>query len=100
LHKYEHYLDKPKEDLQKNAIVSGFFFGISQILNFIVFGLLFYIGTLFMKNSGVSLLDVFTAVYLIFFAGITIGNNSHFIPDIDEAKLAASHIFEILDSED
>ncbi len=36
-----------------------------------------------MRDYGVSLLDVFTAVYSIFFAGVTIGNNSHFIPDID-----------------
>ena len=69
--------------MKKNALVSGFFFGLSQVLNFIVFGLLFYIGTIFMQKYGVSLLDVFTAVYEIFFAGITIGNNSHFMPDID-----------------
>ena len=76
-------MDKPQQELKKNALVSGFFFGLSQVLNFIVFGLLFYIGTIFMQKYGVSLLDVFTAVYEIFFAGITIGNNSHFMPDID-----------------
>ena len=53
-----------------------------------------------MRDFGVSLLDVFTAVYCVFFAGITIGNNSNFMPDINEAKLSASHIFEILDDED
>lgn len=53
-----------------------------------------------MRDFGVSLLDVFTAVYSIFFAGITIGNNSNFLPDINEAKLSASHIFLILDDED
>lgn len=76
-----------------NSAISGFFFGLSQVVNFIVFGLLFFIGTLFMRNYGVSLLDVFVAVYEIFFAGITIGNNSNFLPDINEAKLSASHIF-------
>jgi len=29
-----------------------------------------------------------------------VGNNSHFLPDMNEAKVAASHIFKILDSED
>ncbi len=76
-----------------NSAISGFFFGLSQVVNFIVFGLLFFIGTLFMRSYGVSLLDVFVAVYEIFFAGITIGNNSSFLPDINEAKLSASHIF-------
>jgi hypothetical protein len=56
-------LDKPQQQLKKTALISGFFFGLSQILNFIVFGLLFYIGTIFMQKYGVSLLDVFTAVY-------------------------------------
>jgi hypothetical protein len=68
--------------MKKKSILSGFFFGFSQIATFVVFGILFYIGTLFIKENGVSLLDVFTAVYSIFFAGISMGNNSHFMPDI------------------
>lgn len=63
LHKYERYLDKPLETLKYNSIVSGFFFGLAQVINFIVFGILFYIGTIFMRDYGVSLLDVFTAIY-------------------------------------
>lgn len=82
LHQYERYLDKPLEALKYNSVVSGFFFGLAQVINFIVFGVLFYIGTIFMRDYGVSLLDVFTAIYEIFFAGITIGNNSNFLPDI------------------
>lgn len=67
---------------------------------YLVFGILFYIGTIFIRDNGVDLLNVFTAVYSIFFAGISLGNNSHFMPDIFEAKLSASNIFTILDSED
>ena len=100
LHKYERYIDEPRKDLHCSALVSGFFFGLSQVVNFVTFGILFFVGTIFMRDYGVSLLDVFTAVYCIFFAGITIGNNSNFMPDINEAKLSASHIFEILDHED
>ena len=73
---------------------------MAQVVNFISFGFMFFIGTVFMRDYGVDLLDVFTVVYVILFAGLTIGNNSNFIPDINEAKLAASHIFEILDAED
>jgi ATP-binding cassette, subfamily B (MDR/TAP), member 1 len=53
-----------------------------------------------MRDYGVSLLDVFTAIFVLSFAAVSIGNNSNFIPDINEAKLSASHIFEILDAED
>jgi hypothetical protein len=63
LHKYENYIDGPQAMLTKNSLISGFFFGLSQISTFIVFGVLFYIGTIFMRNYGVSLLDIFTAVY-------------------------------------
>jgi len=69
--------------LIKNSTISGFFFGLSQVMTFFVFGILFYIGTIFMRDCGVTLLAVFTAVYEIFFAGVTVGNNSHFIPDMN-----------------
>lgn len=63
MHKYERYLDKPQGMLYRNSVISGFFFGLSQIITYITFGILFYIGTIFMRNYGVTLLDVFTAVY-------------------------------------
>jgi len=48
-----------------------------------VFGILFYVGTIFIRDNGVDLLDVFTAVYAVFFSGVSLGNNSHFMPDIN-----------------
>ena len=56
---------------------------MAQVVNFIAFGFMFFIGTIFMRDFGVDLLDVFTVVYVILFAGLTIGNNSNFIPDIN-----------------
>jgi L-serine deaminase len=43
---------------------------------------------------------MFTAVYGIMFAGMTAGNNSHFMPDTAACKNSAANLFEILDSED
>lgn len=100
LNKYQRYIDEPQAILARNSAISGFFFGLSQVITFLVFGILFYIGTIFVRDHGATLLDIFTAIYQIFFAGITIGNNSHFLPDMNEAKIAAAHIFKILDSED
>jgi len=82
-HKYERYLDEPESSIRCSAVVSGCFFGLGQIVNFIAFGFMFFIGTIFMREYGVSLLDVFTVVYVILFAGLTIGNNSNFIPDVN-----------------
>ena len=82
MHKYIKYLDAPTEQIIKKSVLSGFFFGMSQAITFLVFGILFYVGTIFIRDNGVNLLSVFTAIYSIFFAGITLGNNSHFLPDI------------------
>jgi hypothetical protein len=81
--KYERYLDKPEKMLYRSSVISGFFFGLSQIITYITFGILFYIGTIFIRDYGASLVNVFTAVYSIFFAGVTIGNNSNFLPDMN-----------------
>ena len=66
----------------KNGIISGFFYGIAQFIMYIVFGLIFYVGSLFVKNNSVSIDNLFTAIFSIFFAGMTVGNNSHILPDI------------------
>ncbi len=68
---------------------------------FIIFGLLFYLGAIFVRdNKDVTVTDMFTAVYAIMFAGMTAGNNSHFMPDTAACKNSAANLFEILDSQD
>ena len=53
---------------------------------FIIFGLIFFLGTVFIRDAGVSVADVFTAIYAIVFGAMTVGNNAHFLPDIASAK--------------
>jgi hypothetical protein len=61
---------------------------------FIIFGLLFYLGALFVRdNQGVTVTDMFTAVYAIMFAGMTAGNNAHFMPDTAACKNSAANLF-------
>ena len=80
--------------------MSGFFFGISQLILFVVFGLIFYLGVIFMNANNLQLADVFTAIYAITFSGMTAGNNAHFMPDIANSKRAAASLFEIQDAKD
>jgi ATP-binding cassette subfamily B (MDR/TAP) protein 1 len=77
----------------KKGNVSGLLFGFSQIVMFVIFALIFYIGTLFIRDAGATLTDVFTAIYAITFSAMTAGNNSHFLPDIGAAKNAAANLF-------
>lgn len=79
----------------KKGNASGFFFGISQCVMFIIFGLLFFLGAVFVRDNpdDVTVTDMFTAVYAIMFAGMTAGNNSHFMPDTAACKNSAANLF-------
>ena len=65
---------------------------------FIIFALIFYIGTIFIRDYGVSINDVFTAIYAITFSAMTAGNNAHFLPDVAGGKNSAASLFQILDA--
>ena len=43
---------------------------------------------------------MFTAIYAIMFAGMTAGNNAHFLPDEAACKNSAMNLFMIQDSQD
>jgi len=73
---------------------------MTQIVMFFVFGLIFYLGTVFMRDNNLDVANVFTAIYAIMFSGMTAGNNTHFMPDAAAAKGSAVNLFEIQDSED
>lgn len=43
---------------------------------------------------------MFTAIFAIMFAGMSAGNNSHFMPDMAVCNSAAANLFLIQDSKD
>ena len=67
---------------------------------FVIFALVFYIGTLFIRDQHLEFVNVFTAIYALIFAGMTAGNNTQMMPDIASCKTSAAYLFQILDSED
>lgn len=68
---------------------------------FTVFGLLFYIGAIIIiKNKEIQPENIFTAIYVIMFAGTSIGKNINMMPDLISCKRSAANLFRILDSED
>ena len=84
----------------KKGMISGLFFGLSQFILFLVFGLIFYLGIVFMNANNLLIDNVFVAIYAIMFSGMTAGNNAHFLPDINNSRRAAASLFEIQDSTD
>lgn len=67
---------------------------------FIVIALVFYLGSLFVDQNGVSVDRMFTSIFAIFFSAMTVGNNSHILPDMGECKISAANLFLILDTKD
>jgi ATP-binding cassette subfamily B (MDR/TAP) protein 1 len=86
MHKYSNLLELPYNVGIKKGNVSGLLFGLTQIVMFAIFGLIFFLGTVFIRDAGVTVADVFTAIYAIVFGAMTVGNNAHFLPDIASAK--------------
>lgn len=82
----------------KNGIVSGFFYGIALLIMYIVVALIFYLGAVFVDANNLDISDMFTAVFAIFFSGMTVGNNSHILPDMNDCRIGAAGLFMILDT--
>lgn len=100
--KYDEKMEEPYRLAIKKGNTAGIFFGLSQVIMFTIFGILFYLGAIFVRdNPGeVTIEKMFTAIYAIVFAGMTAGNNAHFMPDAAACKNSAANLFQILDSED
>ena len=60
----------------KSGHLSGFLYGASQFVMFVIFALVFYIGTLFTRKYNLDFVDVFTAVYGLIFSAMTAGRNT------------------------
>ena len=99
--KYEQKLETPESLLVGKGVLTGFLFGLSQLITYFIMGFLFFIGSVFIRdNAEVSVEDMFTAVYALVFAAMSAGNNAHFMPDAAAANNAAANLFLILDTED
>lgn len=104
INQYDKMLEEPHQLGVKKGIVSGVLFGFSQFILFLIFGLLFFLGSVVVRdnysdaNFFDGVLNMFTAIYAIVFAAMTAGNNAHFLPDVGAAKNSAANLFLILDS--
>jgi ATP-binding cassette, subfamily B (MDR/TAP), member 1 len=103
---YEEKMRDPYEVVVRKGNVTGVLFGFSQMVMFLVFGIIFYIGALFIgKNIIQNTVDqqgkvteaavekMFVALFAIMFAAMGTGNNAQFMPDVAEGNLSASRIF-------
>jgi hypothetical protein len=63
-------------------------------------GLIAYLAIVFKTNNNLTSEDIFCAIFLIGFAGMTMGNAIMYFPDINGAKTSIKRIFKLLDLKD
>lgn len=77
-------------------MLSGITLGVSQCLISLMLSLIYYIGALFVKHYGVSLVDLFTAIYAIMFSGVQAGCNIGFVGQIAGNGVGTARYFKLL----
>jgi len=95
--RYDELLEEPMKIAIKKGNIAGLLYGLSQMILSCILALIFFIGSLFIQNLDVNVLNVFTAIYAIMFAAIQAGGNLQFVPNIIQLKVAAVNIFKVLD---
>ncbi|KAK2168081.1 hypothetical protein NP493_1245g00033 [Ridgeia piscesae] len=77
------------------AAKAGLFFGFSQTIpQFVV---AFYYGAHLVSQDEIEFQDIFKVALALIMASMTIGRATSFAPDAYQAKVAANHIFDLLD---
>jgi hypothetical protein len=77
----------------KYGNLGGIMFGIGQSLISCLLALIFYIGAILIKENEGHVLDIFTAIFAVMFAGVQTGGNLFFLSKIGASKLAACNYF-------
>jgi ABC-type multidrug transport system fused ATPase/permease subunit len=91
----------PESLISKKSNYAGLLaFGFSQIMMFIIYGIIFYLGAVFNREYGSNMRDVFAAIFAIMYTRMGAGSKNQFMMDVGQAKNAAKNIFKILESQD
>jgi ATP-binding cassette, subfamily B (MDR/TAP), member 1 len=93
-------LKKPESLIVKKANIAGVSLGYSQLMMFVIYAIVFYVGAIFHRDQGLHMRNMFASIFAIMFAAFGAGNNNQFMVDVGQAYNAAKNIFEILDTED
>ena len=70
--------------------------GIGQSLISCLLALIFYIGSLLISQGQGDVLDIFTAIFAVMFAGVQTGGNMFFLEKLAAGRLAACNYFEVI----
>ncbi|KAL7124849.1 hypothetical protein ABFS83_14G076500 [Erythranthe nasuta] len=96
---YKKKCEGPMRNGINQGLISGFGFGSSFALLFLVYGASFYFGARLVEDGKTTFSEVFRVFFALTMAAMAISQSSAFAPDSTKAKSAAASIFAILDRE-
>lgn len=74
------------------SLVVGLKFGLSQLLIFLSFAIMFDIGSVFLRgNQSMTVLSLFTAIFAVIWPGWTSGSNFFRTPNWEKCKNGVSY---------
>lgn len=77
----------------KKYLFSGFMFGLSYFLQYLCFALMFFLAAVYDTTYNIDVSNSLVSMFLIIFAAISAGNQTNFMQDISNAKIAAKNMF-------
>ena len=91
--KYRVSLDSALKLAVKYGNIVGILFGIGQTLISCLLALIFFVGALLIRAKVVEVVDVYTAIYAVMFAGVQAGGNLFFLTKLSVAKFGTCKYF-------
>jgi ATP-binding cassette subfamily B (MDR/TAP) protein 1 len=73
--------------------------GLSEGLTFITYFVTFWYGGKLIADGEYTFLDVMKVLMAIIMSAMAVGQTSAIMPNLKKAKVAASHVFRIIDAE-
>jgi hypothetical protein len=65
-----------------------------------VFGLIFYLSAIFIRDNNLSLTNSFSAAFLVIFGGLIAGNNVKQIPELSLLEPTTKKLYAMMNLED
>ncbi|KAK2159081.1 hypothetical protein NP493_1733g00026 [Ridgeia piscesae] len=95
--KFSSFFDSFVRKERLNAAKDGLFFGFSQSIPQFSYVVAFYYGAHLVSHDEMEFQDIFKVALALIMASMTIGRATSFAPDAYQAKVAAKHIFDLID---
>ncbi|XP_071946246.1 ATP-dependent translocase ABCB1-like [Antedon mediterranea] len=95
LQTYSKCLENPHKKSMKASLVSGFAYGFSQGMMFVMYAIAFRYGGHLIGIGEMTATEVFKVFHVIAFAGISVGQAFAFVPDFSKAQISTARMLQL-----